>query len=49
VKLSAVLPVVFVVSTYNHENGMFKLNPATMQFEELWQFHETLAKVLVVK
>jgi DNA-binding protein H-NS len=38
-----------VVSAYNHENGMRKLNPATMRFEELWQLYEKLAEVLAVK
>lgn len=38
-----------VVSTYDHENGMRKLNPATMQLEELWQLYEKLAKVLADK
>src|ERR1700722_4101291 len=38
-----------VVSTYDHENGMRKLDPATMQLEELWQLYEMLAKVLADK
>ena len=38
-----------VVSTYDHENGMRKLDPATMQLEELWQLYERLAKVLADK
>jgi DNA-binding protein H-NS len=35
-----------VVSAYNHENVMRKLDLAAMQFEDLWQLYEELANVL---
>jgi DNA-binding protein H-NS len=38
-----------VVSTYDHENGMRKLDPATTQLEELWQLYERLTKILADK
>jgi DNA-binding protein H-NS len=40
---------ILVVSTYDHENGMRKLDPATMPLEELWRLYERLAKVLADK